>query len=185
MADSPKRHIIAVDPGDKNNGIAYFTQEGNGPTGSADLKFMQIEGPKGLSDLLKFIWGIFQAKETTDGYDKFRNNPHNLFFVIENFRVDTVSRGGRDSSRFQWNEMLTSQMIGRVRLLAEWLEAPVFMQEPSSVWPMARKWAPFPLPKGHPPDDKSAFCHGAKFMMDKGLINTVDQITFNGQDKMF
>ena len=176
-----KRHIIAVDPGDKNNGIAYFTQQGEGVKGTADLKIKYVTDSDGLSDFLLTIWGISQTKKAPEGV----KNPSNMFFVIENFRVDTVARTGKNQAMFQWNEMLTSQSIGRVKLLARWINAPVFMQEPSAVWPMARKWCPFPLPKGHPPDDASAFCHGAHFMKQNGLIPNADRITFNGQEKMF
>lgn len=175
------KHIIAVDPGDVNNGFCYFKYDGESRT--ADLKIMKVMGARELANILKVIWGIGQAgpKEPalkSNGDPK--PNPNNMFFVIENFRMDTVHRG----AVFQWNELLTSQMIGRVKLCAEWMDAPVFMQEPSNVLPMGRKWCPFKLPKGHIPDDKAAFIHGAHFMMDKNLISTVDQIRIFEQEKI-
>lgn len=169
------RHIIAIDPGDKNNGFAYFKQDDSG----VDLRLMKVCGPKELSELLLVIWGIGQARKATSDYDEFKNNPNDMYFVIENFRMDTHVRG----AVFQWNELHTSQMIGRVKLCAEWLDAPVFMQEPS-ILGMARKWSPIPLPKGHIPDEKSAFLHGAHFMMTKGLIKTADEIRMFGQETL-
>jgi hypothetical protein len=169
------KHIISVDPGDVNNGFCYFKYDDN--TKKADLKIMEILGAKGLSDLLKVIWGIGQ---TSPNPLDVPSNPYNMFFVIENFRMDSHVRG----AIFQWSELLTSQMIGRVKLCAEWMDAPVFMQEPR-ILVTGRKYCPFPLPKGHIPDDKSAFIHGAHFMISRKLISTVDQITIRGQEKMF
>lgn len=168
----PTKHIIAVDPGDVNNGFAYFKYFPESRT--ADLKIMKICGSKELSTLLKIIWGLGQAKPNEEQ----KTNPYNMFFVIENFRMDSHVRG----AVFQWNELLTSQMIGRVRLCAEWMDAPVFMQEPGNVLPLGRKWCPFKLPKGHIPDDKAAFIHGAHFMMSKNLIADVGQIKLFGQE---
>ena len=139
----------------------------------ADLKIMQILSSKGLGDMLKVIWGIGQVKS------EIATSQPQLFFVVENFRMDSQVRG----AVFQWSELETSQMIGRVKLCAEWMEAPVFMQEPA-ILAIRKKDAPFSIPKGHLPDDKSAFLHGAHFMITKRLIETVDQITMFGQEKL-
>lgn len=173
----PIRHIFAVDPGDVNNGFCYFKHDSD--TKTADTKIMKVMGPKELSDMLKVIWGIGQAKEPDFPGQP---NPHGMFFVIENFRSDTLVRG----AIFQWNEMLTSQMIGRVKMCAEWMNAPVYMQEPSQVLNPGRKIV-FPifgkLPK-HIPDEKSAFIHGVHWMLQKKLIQTIDQVTLFGQEKL-
>lgn len=173
------RHIIAVDPGDVNNGFAYFKHDSEN---GVDLKIMKICGSKELSDLLRVIWGIGQNAWDSNPEEQPRN-PANMFFVIENFRMDSNVRG----AVFQWNELLTSQMIGRVKLCAEWMDAPVFMQEPGPVLTQGRKWASSifgKLPK-HIPDDKAAFIHGAHFMMSKRLIQTVDQIRMFGQEAIY
>lgn len=179
------RHIIAVDPGDTNNGFCYFKYDNDRKI--ADVRVMQILSPKGLSDILKVMWGIGQTTPRTltlapgeDQSNVCQSNPHNMFFVIENFRMDSNVRG----AVFQWNELLTSQAIGKVKLCAEWMDAPVFMQEPT-ILAQARRWAPFKIAKGHIKDDHSAFLHGAHFMMSKKLINTTDQITFKGEEKLF
>jgi hypothetical protein len=173
------RHIIAIDPGDTNNGFAYFKQDDSG----VDLKIMKVCGPKELSDLLRVMWGLGQANMARPDFDATAKNPHSMFFVIENFRVDTHVRGKPDGAMFQWNEMFTSQMIGRVRLCAEWLEAPVFMQEPS-ILVQARRWSPISLPKGHIPDEKSAFLHGAHFMLTNRLIKTPEEVRMFGQETL-
>ncbi|GHF92211.1 hypothetical protein [Streptomyces griseosporeus] len=167
------RHIISVDPGDVHNGFCYFKH--NDETGKADLKIREVLSGKQLSDMLKVIWGMAQVKEPGEN----EKNPFNMFFVVENFRVDTKSRG----AIFQWKEMLTSEAIGRVKLCAEWAGAPVIMQEPS-ILPMGRKYSPWPVPKGHIPDDISAFIHGTHFMITKRLIRTTDDITLFGQDRL-
>lgn len=170
------RHIIAVDPGDVNNGFCYFKH--NSETKTADLKIMEVLGAKGLGDVLKTLWHT-RENAKPDGP---RMNPHNMFFVIENFRMDSNVRG----AVFQWNELLTSQMIGRVRLCAEWLDAQVYMQEPGPVLSMGRKTCSglFKIPKGHIPDDQAAFMHGVHFMTSKKLIRTVNDITMFGQGKL-
>lgn len=172
---SRTKHIISVDPGDVNNGFCYFKYFPESKT--ADLIIMKICGPTELSTLLKVIWGLGQRPSEEP---KPQNNPHNMYFVIENFRMDSHVRG----AVFQWNEMLTSQMIGRVKLCAEWMDAPVFMQEAANVLPLGRKWVPFKVNKGHLRDDHSAFIHGVHFMMTKGLITDVSKVKLFGQETL-
>ena len=169
------RHIFSFDPGDVNNGFCYFKHDSE--TKRADTKIMKVMGAKELSDMLKVIWGIGQASKP-DFPDQ--PNPHSMFFVIENFRMDSHVRG----AVFQWNELLMYQMIGRVKLRAEWMEAPVYMQEPGQVLRDGRMWAPFKLAKGHIRDDHSAWIHGVWWMLNKKLIRTVDQVTFFGQETL-
>lgn len=170
-----KRHIISIDPGDVRNGFCYFVY--NTETKTADTKIMKICSQHGVRDLLKVVWGITQVKTTSD-IDEALAKPE-VFFVCENFRVDSKVRG----AMFQWSEMETVRMIGAVQLAAEWSEAPFILQEPGSVFPMAHKWAPFKMTK-HPRDDHAAWCHGVKFMMGKNWIRTPDQVTLFGQEKL-
>lgn len=103
-------------------------------------------------------------------------------FVIENFRVDTQVRG----AMFQWSEMETSQMIGALKYAARRMNnSEVIMQEPGAVLGAAKRWAPFKWPKGHLPDDKSAYCHLAYFGMKRGLIDTTDDILQKGQEMLW
>jgi hypothetical protein len=163
------RHVFAVDPGDVRNGFCYFKYDVEKKV--ADVKIMDIFTGKQLEDTLKLVWGIGQPKE--DGAKP------ELHFVVENFRVDSKVRG----KAFQWNEVLTARNIGKVELCANWLDAPLTIQEPT-ILAMGRKWAPWSNLPAHIPDDKSAYIHGAKFMMDRGWINTVDQITMFGQETL-
>lgn len=169
------KHLVAVDPGDKNNGFCYFKY--NTETRIADLRIQEVLDGKGMSGTLRTLYEVNRDREVAISVQA--DNPSQFYFVVENFRVDTKVRG----AMFQWNDMATSQMIGRVRLCAEWMGAPVFTQEPA-ILGMARKWAPFKLPKGHIPDEKSAWLHGAHFMMDKNWINTTDQIHWFGQEQV-
>lgn len=171
------KHIISVDPGDVNNGFCYFKYDTE--TEKADLKIMKICGARELSDLLKVLWGIGQVPNES----KPDKNPNQMYFVIENFRVDSMGRG----AIFQWNQMLTSQMIGRVKLCAEWLDAPVFMQEPAILAQgkrIVKGKVPLPKGNGHLRDDVSAFIHGTHFMVSKNLIRTVDDISMFGQESI-
>lgn len=169
------KHIISIDPGDVNTGFCYFKYDP--ATKVADTRIMKIMGTKEVYDALRMLWGIGQVTEPDFPGQQ---NPNNMFFIIENFRMDSHVRG----AVFQWNELLTSQMIGAVKLCAGWLEAPVYMQEPSQVLPMGRKWAPFPVPKGHIPDDKSAWIHGVYWMMQKKLVFSPGSVKFFGQDTL-
>lgn len=174
------KHIFSFDPGDTNNGFCYFKYDTE--TKKADLRIMQVLSQSSLHDMLKVAWGVSQLKtETTD--DPTERNPPEMYFVVENFRVDSKSRG----AIFQWSEMETIRVIGAIELAAKWCNAKFILQEPGEVWPMARKWAiPYPFKKinVHPEDDKSAWCHGAKYMMKRRWIGTVDQITMFGQERM-
>lgn len=174
------RHLFAVDPGDVNNGFCYFKYDTE--TKTADTKIMRIFDEDGLDDMLKTVWGIGQVKYTDDPA---KHEPPAIYFVVENFRIDGHVR----QKVFQWSEAVTIRQIGKVKLVARWMDASFILQEPKDVWPMARKWAPASLKvpqssKVHVPDDKSAWCHGAKFMRKRNWINTVDQITFFGQERL-
>lgn len=164
------KHLFSFDPGDKNNGFCYFKYDTEAKT--ADTKIMKIMTQDEIEDILKVAWGVSQSDAKPE-----------IYFVVENFRVDTKGR----NVMFQWSEMETIRIIGAIKLAAKWCGASFILQEPSEVWPMARKWAvPYPFRRinSHPEDDKSAWCHGAKFMMKYRWINTVDQVTMFGQERM-
>lgn len=163
--DSKTRFLVSVDPGDVNNGFCFFSY--NTETKIADTKVMSVLDNTGLDNYLKTIWLTVSSK--------IEEKPE-IIFAVENFRT-------RKDKIFQWNEVITVRNIGKVQMLASWLDAKCFLQEPGQVWPMARKWAPFPIKK-HPEDDKSAWCHGANLMMNLQWIRTVDQITFFGQERL-
>lgn len=161
------KHVFSFDPGDKNNGFCYFKYDTE--TKIADLKVMKILTTSELENMLKVVWGIGQSAVETE-----------LFFVCENFRVDTQVR----EVKFQWNEMLTSRNIGKIEMCAKWTGGTFVTQEPAQVLPMARKWGPWPTLPKHPPDDKSAWLHGAHYMMNRAWFPTIDSITWYGQEKM-
>lgn len=157
--------IIAIDPGDVRIGFAAFTYDPS--KRQADLRMKEIIDVEGLYERLNCFDGL-----TPPGTQH--------VFVVENFRVDSEVRG----AMFQWNEMLTSQVIGSVKYAAFRLnKSRVVIQEPA-ILAMARKWCDFPMPKrpsGHIKDDVSAYCHGAHFMMKANMIDTVKDILKFGQ----
>jgi hypothetical protein len=164
------RFLISVDPGDVNNGFCFFKYDAT--TRKADTRIMQVLSSDSLEDYLKIMWGTVNSAPKED--------PPEVHFVVENFRIDGHVR----NKVFQWSEVVTVRNIGKVQMVAKWLGAKFTTQEPGNVLPMGRKWAPFKLPKGHIPDDKSAWIHGAHYMMNMKWINTVDQITMMGQEKL-
>lgn len=167
------RYVVSVDPGDKNNGFCFFKYNTEAKT--ADTLIMDILTPKLLSQRLNQIYLGSQV----DGFDSKSWN-----FVVENFRVDSNVRG----AMFQWNEVSTAKMIGRVEFVAEAMDAPIILQEPANVLPMARKWAKPAFGKkmeaNHLKDDISAWCHGVHFMMKRNWIGTTDQVTIRGQERL-
>lgn len=167
------RLVVSVDPGDVNNGLCFFKYDVEKKR--ADTLIMDVFSPKIFSQRLMQIFHLGQA---TSDYKEMGKNPK-MFFVVENFRVDSKVRG----AMFQWNDMKTSRAIGKVEFVAEALNAQCVLQEPRDVFPMARKWAPFKMAQ-HPRDDQSAWCHGVHFMMNRKWIMTPDQVNMFGQEKL-
>lgn len=159
--------ILSFDPGDVTVGFAMATWD------QERRKFnllMCRKFPAGeLYDMLQMAEALLQPGEKHT-------------FIIENFRTDTKVRG----AVFQWNEMLTSQMIGTLKYAAFRMNnSDVVIQEPRDVLGAAKRWAPFQWPKGHLPDDKSAYCHLAYWGFKTGRIDTTDDILENGQEKLW
>lgn len=134
-----------------------------------DLKICRIIQGSQVYDMLELAETLLQPGQTHT-------------FVIENFRVDSEVRG----AVFQWDDMETSQMIGALKYAARRMNnSEVVVQEPGAVLGAAKRWAPFKWPKGHLPDDKSAYCHLAYWAMKRGLIDTTDDILKKGQEMLW
>lgn len=134
-----------------------------------DLKICRIIQGSQVYDMLELAETLLQPGQTHT-------------FVIENFRVDSEVRG----AMFQWSDMETSQMIGALKYAARRMNnSEVVVQEPGVVLGAAKRWAPFKWPKGHLPDDKSAYCHLAYWAMKRGLIDTTDDILKKGQEMLW
>ncbi len=161
--------IIAIDPGDVRIGFAAFTYDAE--KRQADLRIKEIVDLEGLYERFELCECLLK-----DGAQH--------IFVAENFRVDGHDVTGRGVT-FQWNEMLTSQVIGAVKYAAYRMNrSPVIIQEPR-ILAQARKWCDFPMPRhpnGHIKDDVSAYCHGAHYMMRTGMVDNVRQILKFGQE---
>lgn len=134
---------------------------------------MKVYDEDGLDDTLKLLWSIGQAAPKGTEFH----------FACENFRID----GGPRNKIFNWSEVLTIRQIGKFQLLAKWLGSKCVLQEPAHVLPMGRKWAPkwVGMPKsGHIPDDKSAWCHGVHYMMQRNWFTNPDSVIPFGQDRL-
>jgi hypothetical protein len=147
-------------------------------TRTADLKFIRILNTQ-------------EVYKTLELAEKMLPEGGTHTFVIENFRADVNNVSGRQgrtksAGMFQWSEMKTSQLIGTLTYAAYRMnQSPVILQEPGQVLTMGRVWCDLPVPKkGHIPDDKSAYIHGAHYMMNAGLIDSVDDILKNGQERL-
>lgn len=164
-----KKHVFAVDPGDKNNGFTWIIYDTE--TKKGDTKAMEVLSSKLFSQRLHQLYLLGQ-RDTVDA--------SSMYFVVENFRVDSKIRG----AMFQFNEVLTARNIGKVEFVADAIGANCVLQEPAQVLSTARRWAPFKLNKGHIRDDHSSWLHACYFMMNKKWIGTPDQITLFGQEKL-
>jgi hypothetical protein len=116
-------------------------------------------------------------------------------FVIENFRIDDrderrgypkYGKSRNAGQMYQWSEMQTIRQIGALEYAAFRMNnSPVTFQEPGVVLGAAKRWAPFPWPKGHLPDDKSAYCHLFYWASKRNMVDTTDDILQNGQEKLW
>lgn len=168
--------IIAFDPGDKNIGCAMFSYSEEEK--KANLLFKRVLNRETLYSVLelaeKMLVGKPDVKHT---------------FVIENFRIDPNNVANRNprarsSAMFQWSEVETSQVIGALKYAAYRMNnSDVVMQEPA-ILAMGRKWCDFKVPKGHIPDDISAYIHGLHYMMKFGLIQSPDDVIREGQTRL-
>lgn len=163
-------HVFGIDPGEVRTGFVWIKYDHDTQTG--DTKIMTIYDPEGLFGILKTVWGLVEAG---------KENPPEIRFVVENFRVN--SNQDVRKKVWVWDEVKTIRIIGAIELVAKWCGAKITLQEPKDVLPMARKWAPFKMAQ-HPRDDHSAWCHAAHWLMKRGYIRTVDQITMYGQEKL-
>jgi len=67
-----------------------------------------------------------------------------------------------------------SQVIGQIKNRARQLDLPqsrIIEQQPA-ILPIAAKWAGFNMPKGHLPDDESAWLHGYYCLRQHGRVRT-------------
>lgn len=165
--------ILAWDPGDVRTGFAMFKYMEE--TKTADLLSLEILNTSQVYDMLELA-------------EKMLGDGKQHTFVIEDFKADVMGiksgRGRSQAAMFQWNQMLTSQLIGTIKYAAHRMNrSPVILQE-SSILATGRVWCDFKLPKGHIPDDKSAYIHGAHYMMKNRMIDTVDDIIKHGQGRL-
>jgi hypothetical protein len=176
--------IISVDPGEIRVGFCMFKY--NPETKKADLRIKEIlNGPSELYGLLNVVEGLGAVVDTV---------------VCENYRIrppaNTNPRskapfgrsqsGAMISAKDFWSEALTIRVIGACEFFAQRNEAKFIVQEPK-ILAMGRKWCDFPVsqnPSTHIPDDIAAYIHGAHYMMNAGMIRSVDDIAKFGQEKI-
>lgn len=165
-------HVFGIDPGEVRTGFVWIKYDHETKTG--DTKIMKIYSPEEFFDILKTVWGLVEAS---------KSNPPEIRFIVENFRVN--SNQDVRKKVWVWDEVKTIRIIGAIELVAKWCGAKITLQEPSQVLPMARKWSSghFKMAQ-HPRDDQSAWCHAVHWLMKRGYINTPDQITMYGQEKL-
>lgn len=173
--------IISVDPGEVRIGFCMFKYDPESK--KADLRIKQIlNGPSELYDLLKVAQGLGGVE--TIVCENYRTRPPDNPNPRGRSPYGRSQGGGVISVKDFWSEQLTIRVIGACEMYAQWQGAKFVTQEPKDVLPMGRKWCDYPVPKsstGHIKDDVSAYIHGAHYMMKRGMIRGVEDITKFGQ----
>lgn len=135
--------IWSFDPGDKRIGWAAWNERG-----------VFID---------KGIW-------TPESALKALSNPHTFDdtvskFVIEDWKMRPgKTRGG--------SRMVSSRFIGQVELLAKQLGIELIVN-PTGILQLTALHANVTLPRGHVPDDVSAYLHGYYYFEQKGILKPV------------
>ena len=93
---------------------------------------------------------------------KVRDNTFNTF-IVEDFRLRQDK-----ALDLVGNNFVASRMIGAIQLTAHILKVPIVYQ-PSSILPTALKWAGIPKPRGHLPDELSAYAHGIHYLVKNNI----------------
>lgn len=161
--------IIAIDPGSVRTGVAMFTYDEKKQL--ADLVVMKVIDRDGLNELIRKISNPGSVKHT---------------IVLEDFKhaMATGNFRGRKTAQMARDEIETHKIAKAIKVAAAVGENELVIQEPR-ILAMGRKWSDIKVPKtGHIDDDKSAYIHGAYYLMESGKIRTVDQITKFGQPKL-
>lgn len=85
-------------------------------------------------------------------------------FVVEEYRVYASKAVAHIGSKVE-----TAQVIGQISATARRMGIEVVMQ-PATILNIAMMWAQVKKPKGHLPDDVSAYLHGYYYLHRKGII---------------
>lgn len=160
--------IVAIDPGSMRTGVAMFTYDEE--VKKANLILLKIyEGESGAEEVVQFV-----AKP--------RGVQHTI--VIEDFKhaMATGNFRNKRSAAMAKDEAITHALAKKLKGAAANAGHKLIIQEPR-ILSMGRKWCDLPVPKtGHIPDDKSAYIHGAHYLMESGKIRTVRDILKYGQE---
>lgn len=162
--------VIAIDPGSQRTGVAMFKY--NEETMKANLFYLEIVPRESIDDIFALIGkGGGEVK-------------HHI--VLEDFK-HAMAQGnfrGKKSAAMAKDEAETHALAKKIKGAATFAGHELIIQDPR-VLSMGRKWCDLPVPKtGHIPDDKSAYIHGAHYMMDVGWIVGVKDINKFGQEKI-
>jgi hypothetical protein len=159
--------IIAIDPGAVNTGVAMFRYDSEAK--KAHMFYLKILHEDAEKQIMSVI-GKSEPKHTV---------------VLEAFRnaMSTGNFRNRKSANMTAAELATNKLANKIKATAAGNGHELILQEPS-ILAMGKKWCDYKLPKGHIPDDKSAYIHGVYYMMKAGLIRTTDDIVKFGQAVM-
>lgn len=122
-----------------------------------------IFDPGKRTGLSFWLWepGTCFTSRIADGLDALQAELDNLLGVSLKFLVVERYIPDRRAKRADLGEAL--QVIGMVKAVGRMSGTPVIEQMPGDRL-MAAKWAEVKVPKGHMPDDMSAYLHGYFFM---------------------
>lgn len=85
------------------------------------------------------------------------------FLIVEDFALFPWK-----SNAQAWSKFEEVRVIGAIEFWAFVKQVPMELQ-PSSVLAIATKWAGLKIPKGHLPDEMSAYSHGVYYLQRHGL----------------
>jgi len=105
-----------------------------------------------------------------DRLDAIQTNQVTRFVVEEFISRGRVTQGSRNEA---------SQVIGAITLVARRLGVAVVKQNPSDRL-IGAKWTQVKVPKGHMPDDMSAYLHGSFYLIKNNIKPTALERSRNG-----
>lgn len=134
--------LLSFDPG-KRTGLAIFNFE----TGEEEKRLVLTYGP-----LTEFLGELQPSSRIA-------------VILVENYR----QRPGVRQRGHTLGEAM--RVIGQAESAAYRLGVPLIKQEPI-ILSIAAKWAGYKMPKGHIPDQDSAFLHGIYYLRQQGKYIT-------------
>lgn len=132
---------LAIDPGGKRTGWAYFDHDG-----------------RPISD------GIVDTENDFRRLTSLLQNMAPAVIIVEKFQLFPWK-----SMVLGWSQMRQSKVIGALELWCE-LKGTTLIEQPSSVMSMGFQYQGKKMPKSHPKDNDAARAHGVYYLVNIGKV---------------